>query len=150
MVLAHTQPPARSRLLCDVEHQGHLDLALFAADLAASPPRPLLEPFLQIGGEVFKPAQRSDIDLHMLAMFFHDRQIEQNFVERVRTIHFGDSHHTPRAHTFPDVDDHAPSLRPELLRLREPRWRRTPFATWMPDTRCGNRRYITFDVPRFV
>src|SRR5262245_29292693 len=43
----------------------------------------------------------------MLAMFLHDRQIEQNLVDRVWTIHIDDSHHPPRAHTFPDVDDHA-------------------------------------------
>ena len=40
-------------------------------------------------------------------MFFHDRQIEQNLIECVQTIHIDDSHHTPSAHTFPDVDDHA-------------------------------------------
>jgi hypothetical protein len=76
--------------------------------------RPLPKPLLHISGEVFKPAQGSYIDLHVLAMFFHDdRQIEQHLVDRVRTIHIDDSYHTPRAHTFPDVDDHARLLRPK-------------------------------------
>ena len=64
--------------------------------------RRLLKPLFHISGEVFIPAQGSHIDLHMLAMFFHDRQIEQNLVERIRTVHIDDSHHTPRAHTFPE------------------------------------------------
>ncbi len=46
----------------------------------------LPKPLLQISGEVFKPAQGSCLDLHMLAKFFHDRQIEQNLVDCVRTI----------------------------------------------------------------
>jgi hypothetical protein len=52
-------------------------LALPAAGLAALPKKPLLEPLFKISREVFKPAQGSHIDLHMLAMFFHDRQIEE-------------------------------------------------------------------------
>jgi hypothetical protein len=86
-----------------------------AADLAALPKiRPLLvEPLFHISGEVFKSAQGSHIDLHMLAVFFHDRQIEQNLVEHVWTIHIGDSHHTPRAHTFPDVENYARLLCPQ-------------------------------------
>src|SRR5882672_1432474 len=43
----------------------------------------------------------------MLTMFFHDRQIEQNLVECVQTIHIDDDHHTPSAHTFPNVNDQA-------------------------------------------
>src|ERR1700741_3259243 len=43
----------------------------------------------------------------MLAMFFHDRQIEQDLVERIQAIHIDDSYHTPSAHTFPDVEDQA-------------------------------------------
>src|SRR6185312_12271554 len=73
--------------------------------------RPLPKSLLHISGEVFKPAQGSYIDLHVLAMFFHDRQIEEHLVDRIRTIHIDDSYHTPRAHTFPDVDDHAHLLR---------------------------------------
>jgi len=52
------------------------ELALPAADLAALPKKALLKPLFHISGEVFKPAQGSHFDLHMLAMFFHDRQIE--------------------------------------------------------------------------
>ena len=66
-------------------------------DSSLAQKRPLLEPLFHIRGEVFKPAQGSHIDLHMLAMFFHDRQIERNLVERVRTIYIDDNHHTPRA-----------------------------------------------------
>src|SRR5689334_21506283 len=43
----------------------------------------------------------------MLAMFFHDRQIERDLVERIQAIHIDDSYHTPSAHTFPDVEDQA-------------------------------------------
>ena len=55
-----------------------MDLALPAADLPALPKKaPLLKPLLHISGEVFRPAQGSHIDLHMLPMFFHERQIER-------------------------------------------------------------------------
>ena len=97
-------------LLGGVERQEQLDRGELGAPCrrpALAQKRPLLEPLFQISGEVLKPAQGSHIDLRMLAMFFHDRQIEQNSVERVQTIHIGDSHYTPRAHTFPDVDDDA-------------------------------------------
>jgi hypothetical protein len=67
---------------------------------------PLLKPLFHISGEVFKPAQGSHIDVHMLAVFLHERQIEQHLVNRVRTIHIDDSDHPSRAHTFPDVDHH--------------------------------------------
>src|SRR5689334_16448602 len=43
----------------------------------------LREALFYISGEVFIPAQRSHIDLHVLPELFHDRQIEQNLVERV-------------------------------------------------------------------
>jgi len=36
----------------------------------------LLESLPQISGEVFEPAERRHVDLHMLAMLFHERQIE--------------------------------------------------------------------------
>jgi hypothetical protein len=67
----------------------------------------LLKPLVHVSGEVFKSAQGSHIDPHMLAMFFHDRQIEQDLVERIQAIHIDDSYHTPSAHTFPDVEDQA-------------------------------------------
>jgi hypothetical protein len=98
-------------LLGGVERREQLDLAELGAPCrrpgSLAQKRPLLKPLFQISGEVFKPTQGSHIDLHMLAMVFHDRQIEENLVERVRTIHIGDSHHTTRAHTFPEVDHHA-------------------------------------------
>src|SRR5262245_47517016 len=34
--------------------------------------KPLRKPLFHISGEVFEPAQGSHIDLHMLAVFFHD------------------------------------------------------------------------------
>jgi hypothetical protein len=65
----------------------------------------LPKPLFHISGKVFEPAQGSNIDLHMLTVFFHDRQIEQELVERIRTIHVDDNDYTPQPHTFPDVDD---------------------------------------------
>jgi hypothetical protein len=63
-----------------------LTLALLGADLAAFPRKDRYsKPLFHISGEVFKPAQGSHIDLHMLAMFFHDRHIERNLVKRIWT-----------------------------------------------------------------
>src|SRR5262245_38683403 len=67
----------------------------------------LPKPLFHICGEVFKPAERSDLDPHMLTVLFHDRQIEQDLVDRVWTIHIDHSDHTPGADTLPDVDDDA-------------------------------------------
>ena len=63
--------------------------------------KPLLKPLFHIGGEVFIPTQWGHIDLHMLAMFFHNRQIEQNLVERVWAIHIDDGHHPPGEQVVP-------------------------------------------------
>jgi len=73
-----------------------LNLALRRRPEPLTQKRPLLKPPFHINGEVFKPAQRSDIDLHVLAMLFHDRQIEQDLVECVRTIHIDGVSNRPR------------------------------------------------------
>jgi len=69
--------------------------------------RRLRQPLLHVGGEVLIAPQRRDIHVHVLAVFLHDRQIEQDLVQRVRPVHVDDGDDPPGAYALPQIHDDA-------------------------------------------
>jgi hypothetical protein len=72
-------PSFANLLRCYAERLAHAPpraFTLHGRPGAGDGSRTLPKPLFQVGAKVFKPAQGCYVDLHVLAVFFHDRQIE--------------------------------------------------------------------------